>query len=98
METKNLISVQLLCNHYKIPVSFIDALQEFQLLEIIVKKDDLFIHSEQIKEVEKMMRLHYDLDINFEGVDAIYNLLNQVESLKEEITLLQNKLRFYEDL
>lgn len=98
METKNLISVQLLCNHYNIPVSFIDALQEFQLVEIIVKNEGLYIHSEHIKELEKMMRLHYDLDINFEGVDAIYNLLNQVESLKEEITLLQNKLRFYEDL
>ena len=43
------------------------------------------------------MRIHYDLEINFEGLDAIYNLLNQVESLKEEITLLHNKLRFYED-
>ena len=44
------------------------------------------------------MRLHFDLDINLEGVDAIYNLLKQVESLKEEITALHNRLRFYEDL
>lgn len=98
MGTKNLISVQLICNHYSIPVSFIDALQEFQLVEIIVENEGLYIHSEHIKKLEKMMRIHYDLEINFEGLDAIYNLLNQVESLKEEITLLQNKLRFYEDL
>lgn len=97
MGTKNLISVQLICNHYNIPVSFIDTLNEFQLVDIIIEKDNVFIHKSQLKEVEKMMRIHYDLEINFEGLDAIYNLLNQVESLKEEITLLHNKLRFYED-
>ncbi|MFH6769084.1 chaperone modulator CbpM [Gaetbulibacter aquiaggeris] len=98
MGTKNLISVQLICNHYNIPVSFIDTLNEFQLVDIIIENKNLFIHKSQLKEVEKLMRIHYDLEINFEGLDAIYNLLNQVESLKEEITLLQNKLRFYEDL
>lgn len=98
MGTKNLISVQLICNHYNIPVSFIDTLNEFQLVDIIIENNNLFIHKSQLKEVEKMMRIHYDLEINFEGLDAIYNLLNQVESLKEEITLLHNKLRFYEDL
>lgn len=97
MGTKNLISVQLICNHYNIPVSFIDTLNEFQLVDIIIENNNIFIHKSQLKEVEKMMRIHYDLEINFEGLDAIYNLLNQVESLKEEITLLQNKLRFYED-
>lgn len=98
MGTKKLISVQLMCNHYNIPVSFIDALQEFQLVDIIIENEHLFIHQSQLKEVEKMMRMHYELDINFEGLDAIYNLLHQVETLKEEIILLQNKLKFYEDL
>ncbi len=98
METKNLISVQLLCNHYNIPVSFISRLQEFQLVEVIFENDDLFIQNTQLKEVEKMIRIHYDLDINFEGLDAISNLLQQVESLKEEIITLHNRLRLYEDL
>ena len=98
METRDLIPVQLLCKRYNIPESFIDGLQEFQLIEIIVEKNDYYIHSTQIKEVEKMIRLHYDLDINFEGLDAIYNLLNQVESLQKKIKTLHNRLRLYEDL
>lgn len=98
METRDLIPIQLICKRYNVPVSFINTLQEFQLIEIIIEKDDFYIHTTQIKEVEKMMRLHFDLDINLEGVDAIYNLLKQVESLKEEITVLNNRLRFYEDL
>jgi hypothetical protein len=98
MESRNLISIQLLCRRYNVPVSFIDTLQEFQLIEVILENDDFFIHVAQIKEVERMMRLHYDLDINIEGVDVIYNLLEQVNSLKEEITSLHNRLRLYEDL
>tara|TARA_R110000868_G_scaffold342697_2_gene603600 strand:+ start:5400 stop:5696 length:297 start_codon:yes stop_codon:yes gene_type:complete len=97
METKDLIPIQLLCKRYNVPVSFINTLQDFQLIEIIVEKDGFFIHKTQIKEIEKIMHLHYDLDINLEGVDAIYNLLEQVESLKQEITILHNRLRFYED-
>jgi hypothetical protein len=98
MKTHDLIPIQLICKRYDVPVSFINTLQEFQLVEIIIEEDNLFIHKAQIKEVEKVMRLHFDLDINLEGVDAIYNLLKQVESLKEEITALHNRLRFYEDL
>ena len=98
METRELIPVEILCNQYNIPVAFFNNLQEFELIQIVNKKSGYFIHISQIKQVEKLIRLHFDLEINFEGLDAIYNLLNQVETLKEEVKLLQNKLRFYEDL
>jgi cold shock CspA family protein len=97
METRELIPVEILCNQYNIPVAFFNNLQEFELIQIVNKKSGYFIHISQIKQVEKLIRLHFDLEINFEGLDAIYHLLNQVETLKEEVKLLQNKLRFYED-
>jgi len=96
METQNLISIHRFCEHYSIPATFINDLKEYELIEIIVTESENFIKTTQINDVEKMIRLHYDLNINLEGVDAIYNLLNQVDSLKKEITTLQNKLRFYE--
>jgi hypothetical protein len=33
------------------------------------------IYKIQIKDIEKMIRMHYELDINLEGMDAVYNLL-----------------------
>ena len=96
MEPEDLTPIQLLCKRYNVPVSFINTLQEFQLIEIIVKKDDFFIHNTQIKAVEKMMRLHYDLDINFEGMDVIFNLLEKVELLNEDIIALHNRLKRFE--
>ncbi|WP_158839900.1 chaperone modulator CbpM [Polaribacter sp. L3A8] len=95
METQNLISIQQFCKHYSIPKTFINELKEYELIEVIVENDDHYIKITQITEVEKMIRLHYDLNINLEGVDVIYNLLNQVSTLKKEITDLQNKLSFY---
>lgn len=98
MESRELIPIELVCEHYKVPVSFINSLQECELIELIHEKDSFLIHKTQIIKVEKMARLHYDLEINIEGIDAIYNLLDQVNSLKNEITKLHNKLRLYEDL
>ncbi|MDN3618287.1 MULTISPECIES: chaperone modulator CbpM [Polaribacter] len=97
METQNLISIQQFCTHYSIPAAFINELKEYELIEVIVENNDHYIKITQITEVEKMIRLHYDLNINLEGVDVISNLLNQVDSLKKEITDLQNKLKFYEN-
>lgn len=97
MKTKDLIPIDLVCEHYKVPVAFINTLQEFHLIELTIEKDDFYIHKAQIKEVEKIVRLHYDLEINIEGIDAIYNLLEQVNSLRKEITTLNNRLRLYED-
>ncbi len=97
MDTKELIPIQQFCTHYDIPVSFINALNEFELIEVVLERETSCIHKAQIKEIEKMMRMHYELEINMEGIDVIYNLLKQLDSLQEEVTALTNKLKFYED-
>jgi len=98
METRELIPIDLVCQQYSVPVDFINRLQEFQLIEITVENNIFFITKSQVKKFEKIARLHYDLEINIEGIDAIYNLLDQVNSLKKEIINLNNRLRLYEDL
>lgn len=97
MQTKDIISIQQICTNYNIPVSFISALNEIELVKIITIQKTQCIYKTQIKDLEKMIRLHYELDINIEGLDAIYNLLKQVKSLKEEINELNNRLGFYEN-
>ncbi|WP_452221418.1 chaperone modulator CbpM [Lacinutrix salivirga] len=98
MEVKDLISIKTFCTHYDVPATFITALQEYELVEIVVSNNENYIKTTQINELEKMMRLHFELNINLEGLDAVYNLLQRVESLQNQITTLNNKLRLYEDL
>jgi len=96
MDTTHLISIQQFCKHYQVPITFISALKDYELVEITITETDQYIKTTQINTVEKMMRLHYDLDINLEGIDAVYNLLQQVEKLQEEVKNLKNKLNAYQ--
>lgn len=96
METQDIISIQLLSSHYNVPVSFINSLHELELIKIISVQKTRCIYKTQLKDVEKIMRLHYDLDINLEGIHAVSNLLKQVETLQNEIRSLNNKLNRFE--
>lgn len=98
MTTSNLISIQQFCIHYNVPATFIKALHEYDLVEITISDNENYLQTNQLNEVEKMIRLHYELDINLAGIDAIYNLLKQVENLQSQIRTLKNKLNSYEDL
>jgi len=96
METKDKISVQQLCIHYNIPISFVIALSEFELIEIMTIHEIEYISITQIRTIEKMIHWHFELDINMEGIDVVYNLLKQIESLQDEIITLDNRLKFHE--
>ena len=98
MEVTDLISIKTFCTNYNISDTFINALQEYELIEIVVSDNVNYIKTTQINELEKMIRLHFELNINLEGLDAVYNLLQRLESLQNEVTTLNNKLRMYEDL
>ena len=91
------ITVQQFCVHYKVPDSFIESLSKYDLITIIKIEKTHHIPMEQISNIERLIRLHYDLKINFEGLDVINNLINQINKQQEEITFLSNKLEFYKE-
>lgn len=97
MEKESLISIQQVCTHYNIEVSFFDALQEYGFIEIITVEEVQFIQVEKIKEVEKIWHMHDELEINLPGIEAITHLLQQMESMREELNRLKNSLSRYQE-
>lgn len=97
MDTAQLISIQQFCLHYNVPINFVKALKDYELVEFTSTEDETYLQIHQLNEVEKIIRMHYDLEINFEGIDVIYNLLKQVEHLQNEVRILKNKLNAYEN-
>ena len=97
METDNLISVQQFCIHHNVEFAFINSLNEYGLIEVTTVEETQYIYKGLLKDLEKMIRMHYELDINIEGIDAISHLLNMVDDLHTELTSLKNKLRLYEN-
>ena len=96
MSNENLIQIKQFCLYHEIENTFITELHNYGLVEIIILDEDEFLQPEQLPTVEKMIRMHYDLKINLEGIDAIYHLLNKIESLQKSLTVAQNKLRLFE--
>jgi hypothetical protein len=77
-------------------LSFINSLQAHGLIEVNTISEKRFILLDTLPELEKFIHLHYDLEINMEGIEAISNLLNRMKTLQEEIAALKNKLHIYE--
>lgn len=98
MQTQHLISAEEFCIHHHVEYSFINSLQQFGLIEVKTIEENRFIDSEELSELEKFVRLYYDLDINLEGIEAITYLLEKVKSLQDEVNALRNKLSMYEEM
>jgi hypothetical protein len=96
MPTGEMIQLQQFCIHHHIQQQFVYALQDAGLIEIIEEEDDLFIPSDHLEELEKMVRLHTDMDINIEGIEAITHLLQRMHQMQLQIVQLSNKLSSYE--
>ena len=94
---KNVIAITTLCSQYEIEFSFIDALHKTGLIQIVIIEQDQFIHQDQIGDLEKMIRLHNELNVNIEGIDVVFNLLEKEKELREELNALKNRLRIYEN-
>jgi hypothetical protein len=95
MQEENLIPANEFCLHHQIEMKFIYSLQEYGLLELTEKEEVIFLSSSQLQDLEKMVRLHYDLDVNLEGIDVITQLLKKLEAAHEEMDQLKKQLKFY---
>ena len=96
MQIVNFITVNEFCSNWNIEVSFIKSLQENGLIEIVTISEIAYIKISQLRQLEKMVSFHYELDINLEGIETIEHLLLRIHTMQDEINDLRNKLRLFE--
>lgn len=97
METNELIPVHTFCVSHAVEISFIDSLRQYGLVEITTIEEQTYFAAEHLSEVEKFVRLHYDLDINLEGIEAIAHLVERLKEMQSYNQQLQNRLLLYEE-
>ncbi|UMB53815.1 chaperone modulator CbpM [Lutibacter sp. A64] len=97
MDKQNLIQIETICYHYKVEISFIKDLENIGLITVETYENTKFIHEDKISDLEKMIRLHNELNVNIEGIDIVFNLLQKELKLKEELNALKSRLRLYEN-
>ncbi|MBX3254430.1 MAG: chaperone modulator CbpM [Chitinophagaceae bacterium] len=96
--TNDLILRDECCIHYNIEVSFLDRLHEYGLIEMVSLEEKQFIHTGQLSELEKFIRLHRDLELNVEGIGVVSNLLDRMKRMQQEMAELRNRLYLYRDV
>jgi chaperone modulatory protein CbpM len=97
MENSELVSVYSFCVNHQIDFSFIESLEQYGLVEIITREEQAYIEESRLAEIEKFVRLHYELDINLEGIEAIGHLLEKIKDMQARNLQLQNRLGLYEE-
>lgn len=96
MDNEQLIVVSEFCAGHQIEISFIESLGQHGLIKISTIGEQPAISDAQLPLLEKMVRLHYELDINLEGIETIFHLLERIEALQQEMRALQKRVGLYE--
>jgi len=88
------ISVKEFCAIHGVTNEYIYELRDFGLIQF---QHEEFLQDSAIPKIEKIIRLREELNINLEGIEVIFNLLNKVSEMESERIQLRNRLRLYED-
>lgn len=92
MATSKKISIAQLCTHYKVETDFVYALKDHGLLNLVKSTGGYEIYFEQLGDFERYIHLHYELEINMEGLEAITHLVDRVKLLQQEIKQLRTRI------
>ncbi len=96
MKTENLIALNDFCASHNIDLSFVSTLHKSGLIRISNIRESGYIEAGQLGQLEKLIRMYYELDINLEGIEVICYLLERTAGQQEELNDLKNRLRIYE--
>jgi chaperone modulatory protein CbpM len=97
MATKKLIPADDVCIHHQLETTFIHDLEHEGLIKVSMVDKKTFIPANELPRLEKMIHLYRDLEINVAGIASIDHLLHKVDDLHNELWLLRNRLRMYEE-
>ena len=93
MEDYILIPAQDFCISHQVTIETVQILSDYGLIETVKQKETFFIPENQINKLEKILIFNKELNINFEGIETIFDLLERIEKMQHYITQLENKLQ-----
>jgi hypothetical protein len=97
MIQKNYIALSTICKHYEIEMTLFKQLNETGLIEVIEIQESPCILEDKLENLEKILRLHQELEINSAGIETIFHLVDRIQNLQQETLDLKSRLRLYEE-
>ena len=96
MKTEHVITVNDFCVYHNVEYTFVDYLADAGLVKVTTVNKINCISVDEIQKLERLVRLHNELEINEPGIATINNLLQKLEDMEQEMSVLRSKLRLYE--
>lgn len=96
MATEQLVPIAIFCQHAEVEPPFVHSLMERGLITLIIQQEQEYIAQEHLPRLEQLVRMHYELEINLEGIEAISHLLERVERMQQDLRTLRERLDMYE--
>ena len=96
MEREEFILVSHYCEQTSTPLDFIDTLCDYGFIEVQLFENETYVAPTTIVEIERVNRLHHELGINLEGIDALNHMIEKVIRLERELKGLRERLGIYE--
>lgn len=93
---QQLFSISEYCVIHDVDPSFISSLESEGLISIQFNNEQKCIGEEELSQLETFTRWHHDLGINIEGIDALYNMLQKLRNVQDELQQLRLRLGQYE--
>lgn len=96
MQNEDMVPASEFCIHHNIELSFIHSLKDYGLIETVLVDEKVFLPVSELRRLEKIMRLHFELEINLEGIETIAHLMERMEGMQKQIVQLTSRLKVYE--
>jgi len=92
MAEEKYIQIRDFCQGHALEETFLYELQEFDLIRIVEVGRQPAIHRRELHRLERLVRLHHDLEISPQGLQAVQHLLDRLEAMQDELWQLRRKL------
>lgn len=96
MKEESYILIQHYCETTSVDPEFIEQLFEYGLIQHLEHGDAPAVHQEELPIIERMARLHYDLEVNLEGLQVIAHMRKKMIQMQKQMIDLERKLKRFE--
>lgn len=93
---KKYIRIQEFCQGHNLSETFVFELHDLGVIQIRQVDDLTVFPARDLNRLERLVRLHRDLELNPQGLHAVEHVLNQLESARREIRELRSLLGRWE--
>ncbi len=77
------------CSSHQIEITFVERLSEYGLIKPVFDEGEMYLLKEELLPLEQFTCWHYDLEMNFPGIEVANNLLSRIKALQQEIQTLK---------